>query len=164
MRFGIGLIALLMGVGLMLWLQADHAQKTLSMSKPAREAAVEIAGQDMRGSYDVQRVEANGKVMGLKLTRVDPRSPLLTMYDIKEGDEITQIGPFDIKDYDVDLMKAQLEEVGHNWHRLTVLRDGQKLELDNHGKAAQMGGRDGPKKKSDGDIMGLPGGVAIPTH
>jgi hypothetical protein len=153
MRFGIGLIALLMGVGLMLWLQADSAQKTMTVSKPAREAAEEISGQSLRGSYDLKRVENNGKVTALELSRIDPRSPLLNMYDIQVGDQVVEIGPFAVKGEDPELMEAHFAEVGHRNFKLTILRGGERFFLENHGAAAKMGGSEGAK-----------GAIPVPTH
>lgn len=160
MRFGIGLIALLMGVGLMLWLQADSAKTVTTAAKPARMAAEEIAGQELRGTYDVKNVETNGKLSGIEFTRIDERSILLRMYDLKVGDQIVEIGPFSVKDTDADMLKAQLAEVGYRQHKLTVVRNGERIVLENLGMAAKMGGKEIPK----GQGINGPNGVQIPTH
>jgi hypothetical protein len=152
MRFGIGFLVLLIGLGLYLWMQADHAQATLNKSRPAREAASEVAGLDLRGSYDVKLNESNGKPVSLEFTRIESASPLLKMYDLQVGDKIVEIGPFPVKDTDSDMIKAQLAEVGMRQHKLVILRGVEKLELENHGQAARLGGKD------------LGGGITIPTH
>lgn len=160
MRFGIGLIALLMGVGLMLWLQADSAKTVTTAAKPARMAAEEIAGQELRGTYDVKNVETNGRFSGLEFTRIDERSILLRMYDVKVGDQIVEIGPLAARDYDSEMMRAQLMEVGARQSKLVVLRNGEKIALENMGMAAKMGGKDIPK----GQGINGPNGMNIPTH
>src|SRR4051812_19112904 len=112
MKFGVGLIVLLLGVGLYLWLQADSAKSTLQASKPAREVAVEISGRDMKGSYELTPVESNGKTTALEVTKLDATSPLASMYDLKVGDKIVEVGPLALRDSDAEMIKAQIAEAG----------------------------------------------------
>lgn len=132
---------LLVGVALYLYLSADSAQKITTAAKPAREAAVEISGQGMRDSFTLETIEKDGKVAGLEIKTLDAQGLLAKMYAIKAGDVIVAVGPFSIKDTDVDMLKAQLLEAGARQHKLVVLRGGERVELENTGAAAKLGGK-----------------------
>ena len=153
MKYGFGLIVLLMGVALLLYLQAESATTVITASKPARETAERVAGVGMKESFKVSEVEANGKVTALEITELDPEGPLAKMYALKVGDKVIEVGPFSIRDTDVEMLKAQLLETGARQHKLVVLRGGEEVEL----AFIEQGGK--PR---------LPGGnlnpVAIPLH
>lgn len=140
MKVGGLFLVLLIGIGLYLYLSADNAQKVLKASKPARATAEEVSGVGMKESFDVDTVEKDGKVIALKITRLDPTGPLAKMYDVKVGDELIQVGIAVVKD-DADMAKALLLESGLRQNVLTLLRNGQKLELTNHGAASGKEGR-----------------------
>lgn len=146
---------LLLGVGLYLYLSAENARKVVTAAKPAREAAVEISGQGMRESFTLDTLEKDGKITGLEIKTLDAQGLLAKMYAVKVGDVIVEVGPFSIKDTDADMLKAQLLESGARQHKLIVLRSGQRVELENTGAAAKLGGK-------------TPGGnlnpVGIPKH
>lgn len=151
-------LLLLIGVGLYLYLSAQSAQTTLTAAKPAKQAVVEITGQDVRGSFLATPVEKDGRLAGLEVKQLVPQSAMATMYDLQVGDVIVQVGPFGVKDTDADSLQAQLAEAGYRQHRLTVLRNGQRLELDNHGAAAELGG------KTRGTPANPLQGLGIGTH
>lgn len=141
MKYGFGLIALLLGIGILLYLQADSGQKVMEASKPARETAERVAGVGMRGSFKVEPVEENGRLVGLELTELDPQSPLAAMYDLKVGDRIIEVGPLSVRSTDADLLTAQLMESGARRHKLIIQRAGERLELDYIDTPAQRGPR-----------------------
>lgn len=160
MRVGGLFLALLIGIGLYLYLSADSAQKVTKVSQPARDAAVEISGQGMKESFGVETVEKDGKVTGLLLKGLNPQGALASMYDVKLGDVIVGVGPFSIKDTDAEMLYAQLLEAGARQHKLTILRNGQRLELENHGAAAILGGKEDKGRMPGGNLNPL----GVGTH
>lgn len=141
MKYGIGLIALLLGIGLLLYLQADRGKKVIEQSRPARETAERVAGVGMRGSFKVEPVEENGRLVGLELTELDPQSPLAAMYDLKVGDRILEVGPLSVRSTDADMLTAQLMESGARRHKLVVQRGEERLELEYRDASPMRGPR-----------------------
>jgi C-terminal processing protease CtpA/Prc len=135
MKAGGLLLLLLIGIGLYLYLSATSAQSTLKASKLPKEQATEISGHGMKESFRVEPVDKDGKTVALKLVELDPDGPLAHMYDLKIGDEITDVGISRVRD-DADMAKAMLLESGYRQNVLIVQRNGQKLELTNHGAAS----------------------------
>lgn len=129
MKYGVGLIALLLGIGLLLYLQADTGKKVIEQARPARETAERVAGVGMRGSFKVEPAEENGRLVGLDLVELDPQSPLAAMYELKVGDRILEVGPLSARSTDADMLTAQLMESGARRHTLVVQRGDQRLEL-----------------------------------
>lgn len=129
MKYGFGLIVLLLGVALLLYLQAENASTVITAAKPAKATAERVASVGMKDSYKVKLVEANGKVTGLEIAELDPEGPLAKMYDLKVGDKVIEVGPLSIRDTDADLLQAQLLEAGARQSKLVVLRGTERIEL-----------------------------------
>jgi C-terminal processing protease CtpA/Prc len=144
-------LMLLLGVGLYLYLSAENAKTVITTAKPARELAEQVSGQGMRGSFALEKVESNGKVTGLRVKSLSADGLFAKLYDIRVGDIITGVGPLSIRDSDPEMLEAQLLEAGARPHKLMILRDGQKLELEHHGRASGGSGR-------------VPGGNLNPTN
>src|SRR5262245_7159934 len=97
MRAGIGLVALLLGVGLMVYLFSIFSIPVARQGKNAQEEARQISGRGEDGrsaleSIGLTRQEKNGKLVALQVTRVDPGGPMDLFYGLRAGDVITEIG------------------------------------------------------------------------
>src|SRR3954471_19337066 len=97
MRYGLGLLALLVVVAIILVLQAYVTVPTVHKGMEAREQAQQIAGVDESGgrvsdSYDLKTEMDGGKIRGLRVTRVSSTSPMKTYYGLQKDDVIIEYG------------------------------------------------------------------------
>lgn len=145
----------LIGFGLYLYLSAENARTVTQQAKPARAVAEQVAGVGMRESFDAVPAEQGGKFVGLDIKRLDAAGPMAAQYDLRVDDRIVQIGPITARESDPDLFSALLQEAGSRLHKLTILRDGQRLELDNQGPAT------GKQPRQPGGNLNP---LSIPSH
>src|SRR5204863_5988881 len=98
MRFGgLGILALLVVVAIILLLYSHNTIPALQKGQEARGQAEQIAGVDPSGgrvsdSYDLQTLMEGGKVRGLKVTRISSTSPMKTYYGLQKDDVIVEYG------------------------------------------------------------------------
>ena len=129
MKYGFGLVGLLVVVGIVLYLQAQSATVVTQAAKPARETVEQIAGVGMKESFVVEVAEDNGRFTGLTVKSIVAGGPMAKMYDLLAGDVVVGIGPFTPRDTDAEMMQAQLLELGARNNDLIVLRNGERVTL-----------------------------------
>ena len=148
MRYGFGLLALLVVVAIILIVQANVTIPTVQKGMEAREQASQIAGVDETGgrvmdTYDLKEVMDGGKLRGLRVTRIKAGSPMQTYYGLQKDDLIVEYGAAGSmmpvrQESDADLVKAMIAEAYQRHQPITVVRNGQQLKLD--GEAMRKAG------------------------
>ena len=136
MRAGIGLIGLLVGVALMVWLFAQTEIPKAKAGKQAQEQVRQISG---RGADDAPaehsfKTEAQhgGSRMSLLVTDVIPGGAMQTYYGLLKDDRITAVNGMNVNDIAVgneDLAHALVAEAFGRQQPLTVVRNGQTVTL-----------------------------------
>jgi hypothetical protein len=140
MRAGIGLVGLLIGVGLLVYLFAEHSIPTARQGKAAQDEARQIAGYGEDGrsameSITVSRQEKNGKLVGLNVDSVVPNGAMQNFFGLMPGDVITEIGsPAGMEKVKEliggdDMAEPKLHEAFQQKRQLTVLRNGKQITL-----------------------------------
>ena len=97
MRYGFGLLALLVVVAIILILQANVTIPTVQKGMEAREQASQIAGVDETGgrvmdTYDLKEVMDGGRLRGMRVTRIKAGSAMQQYYGLRKDDVITEYG------------------------------------------------------------------------
>jgi len=93
---GFGLVGLLVTLAIYLKLSTQNAQTTLQAGKEATQKALHIAGRDESGTPLAQTyalaadLRPDGKVKDLRVTRVDPGSPMEKFFGLKVNDLIVK--------------------------------------------------------------------------
>jgi hypothetical protein len=134
MKAGFGLAALLIVVGLVVWMQAKNAETVLNKSKGARQDAAQFAGQDIDGvkakdSITLEPTTVNGRFRSMRVKTLMPAGPMEAYYGLKVGDEIINANQLDLKDYDSDLGQAMVLESYSRKLPLIVMRGNEKVRL-----------------------------------
>ena len=136
MRAGIGLISLLVGVALMMWLFAESEIPKVKAGKKAQEEAQQISGRgtDSLPAMESFETEAQraGSRMTLVVTAVTPGGAMQTYYGLLKDDRITGVNGMHVNDLangDDQLAKALVAEAFGKQQKLAVVRNGQTLTL-----------------------------------
>jgi hypothetical protein len=140
MRAGIGLVALLLGVGLMVYLFSEFSIPVAREGKNAQEEARQIAGYGEDGRSALESVSLspqhkNGKLVGLQVASVVPGGPMDSYYGLRAGDVITGIGSqagmekvSQLIGGD-DMAEPKLLEAYQRKMQITVARNGREMTL-----------------------------------
>lgn len=135
MRAGAGLLALLIGIGLLAWLWATHTATVAKKGEEARQQIQPMTGHDANGvraedSVKFEGQMSNGNLRSLLVTDVTPGGFYEEYFGLKKGDQITQIGGNDVAVYGDEGAAASFVYQAGQGQPLTVLRNGQKLTLN----------------------------------
>lgn len=139
MRAMFGLVALLVGAFVVVWL---FSRTELEKAKVGRQAQEQVAGIGLQ-TLDGQRYEdtikldakeRNGKVVALVVRSIDSGGPMAKKLGLQQGDEIVEVGNQGgmqrVRDIDdVELAKNWVIEAPRGNHPLVVERDGKQLRL-----------------------------------
>lgn len=171
MRAGIGFIALLLGIALILFLLGgrlggdgrSYLQTVMDARKQAHTDIYSFQGQDASGTplhqtLTLEPEPERGPMRGLIVASIDPAGIAATHFGLRTGDVITQIGPHPVGDTIVGSVEDGqmfLDEAMARGQSLTVRRDGQTLTLPRD--AGVIG--DGQGGLPEGLPEGLPGGL-----
>jgi len=141
MRAMFGLVALLVGVGVVVFLFAQHEIPVAREGKKAQDQARQISGRGQDGQAAVNSFQVEPKMRGNKLealtvTGVTPGGAL-DDYGLKKGDQIVKIGDqkvSDISNDDPGLAKDMVHDAYQKSQSITVLRNGSEVMLPTAGK------------------------------
>ena len=140
MRAGIGLIALLMGVGLMFYLMSSSAEVNIAAKKQAETQINQIGGRTSQGRPVTDTVKVESTPKGAKVLSVETDSPLVTQLGLKAGDVVVEIGPFAPDQFADDATaRAFLSDAVARNMPLVVQRDGSRVTLPQASPPAQGG-------------------------
>src|SRR5687768_12338656 len=97
MRYGVGLLALLVVVAIMLVMYSQFTLPAVKQGKTAQDQAAQIAGVDESGkrvsdTYDLKSESSGGKLSGLRVTRIAATSPMRSYYGLQQDDVIVEFG------------------------------------------------------------------------
>lgn len=137
---GFCLVGLLVTMAIYLKLSTQNAQTALQAGKEARQEMTHIAGRDENGTPLAQTyavaadLRPDGKVKDLRVTRVDPDSPMEKFFGLKVDDLIVktvyQGSTFETRQAS-DAEAAQLDVLNAYTYsgQLVVLRGGREVTL-----------------------------------
>jgi hypothetical protein len=138
MRMAFGLVGVLVALGVLVLLmnmQLDSVQTSVKARDSAKEQINAISGKDAEGvpfseTLKLQPDPEIGKLLGLRVTKVDPANPMAVHYGLIDDDLIVEIGPQRVKDIgDSELaIPLVMESKARNWD-LVVVRGGQEIKL-----------------------------------
>jgi hypothetical protein len=138
MRAGLGLIGLLVGVGLMIWLFAQFEIPKAKVGKQVQQQVKQISGygQDeipAPQSFSTQGVMKGSKLDALQVTSVTAGGAMDTYYGLRVNDEITGVGgtPLDaLSNNDEELAKSLVVQEGYQKKAaLSIRRNGVPMTL-----------------------------------
>jgi hypothetical protein len=136
MRGAFGLVSLLVAVAIGFWLFTKNADNTLKSSKGARDEAQQISGRGADGTPAGETIttepeDKGGNLNDLLVKSLVPGGAMESYYGLKVGDQITQIGNYDVRaNNDVEMARGMLVQEGYEKHQpLTVLRNSQAITL-----------------------------------
>ncbi|MFI5379256.1 MAG: hypothetical protein ACHRHE_08165, partial [Tepidisphaerales bacterium] len=105
-----GLAALLIVVGLGIWIWSMSAATTIEKSRPAVQDANQFSGRDREGrgikaneGIKLEPMPATGPLRSLIVDDITDDNPLATFYGLKRNDCIVQAGSFDFRDTDASI-------------------------------------------------------------
>jgi S1-C subfamily serine protease len=144
---GLGLIALLLGVGLMFYLMyggagpggTSYMQQVGNARKDANQQVNQMSGRDEQGNRASNATQlsvetSGGKTRGIKVDSIGPESAIAKAYGLKAGDVITGFGPLGVDDItDADGAAAQLDDAFARKMALSIRRDGKEMTLEQTG-------------------------------
>ena len=139
MRMAIGLAAVLVTIGIVVWIMSaitlPSAKSALDAKKRVQPQVEQIAGHTADGTRAVDTVQVKGQSRGGKLsalvvTSVVEGAAMDKYFGLKEGDAIKEIGPLSVGDMDSpeaakDFLVAEYQRSG----QITVTRDGKDVKL-----------------------------------
>lgn len=138
MRAGIGLVALLLGVGLMVYIFAQSEIPKIKAGEAAKKEVRQYAGygQDSAPATEsftaTAEMRGGGRIKSLTVTTVTPGGAMDTFYNLQPGDEIIEIAGMTLDALSNDEETARILVASEGYQKkqpLTVIRAGQKMTL-----------------------------------
>jgi hypothetical protein len=138
MRAGIGLLALLVTIALIIWLFAAFEIPKAKAGKQAQEQAKQISGRGEDGTpamdtFETQGVMRGSKLDALQVTSVTAGGAMDAYYGLRVNDEITGVNGMSldaISNNDDGLAKAQVVQEGFSKKApLNIRRHGRPMTL-----------------------------------
>ena len=127
MRGGL-LLALLMGVGLMIYLFANNAETSIKAEKKVRDDMGAVTGRAEGGNI-TDSAEFTTDRAGLAVESVKAGSYYDVYFGLKQGDVIIQAGDMNLKGIDSTQAETFLMTAAQRKQDLVVQRQGQKVTL-----------------------------------
>ena len=137
MRMAFGFTGLLVSIAILAYVWSSYNEQAVRSAMPARSAAEQIAGVesgDLTGHVSehiklAQYAGPDGKLRSIAVTQIDAGSSMQAYYGLRPGDQIIEVGPLKVRDYDGGTMIAQVQEAYQQKQALVVMRDGRRLDL-----------------------------------
>jgi hypothetical protein len=129
-----GLVGLLIVAFFIISMQAETASTVIPAGEQARKQAEQIAGRGPNGrpaseSITLEPVYRNGQLQSLVVRNIDATGPMAAYFGLKVGDQITQIGPLEVRGNDAETAKAEVAgEYQRQWP-LVIQRNNQEMKL-----------------------------------
>ena len=176
MRMAFGIAALLICVGVIVWIMSTvtlpGTKAALDTQRKVKPQVEQIAGQNAEGrAADTIKVDAetkSGKMNSLLVTDITAGGVMEQYFGLKRGDSIMEIAPQGgafqaVKEMDSPAeAKDFLTQAYQNSQQIVVMRDGQRLTLP----AAPPAGQKPPAGAGSGTPLSnqLEGIQKVPTH
>jgi S1-C subfamily serine protease len=137
MRAGIGLIGLLVGVAVLLWVFSVTELPKARVGKQATEQARQISGRGDDGvaamdSFKTEPQFNGSRLTGLIVTDVTPGGAMQTYYGLAKDDRVTAIDGMRLNDLangDDQLAQALVTEAFQKRQTLSIVRNGQTFTV-----------------------------------
>jgi len=144
MRVAIGLAALLIAIGVVVWImhsaELPAVQNAVNVKKKVEPQVKQIAGvgadgQDARKSISLDAETSGGKLTSVDVTQIDPAGPMARYFGLQVGDAIIEIGTqggvmTPVKEMsDPAAAKDDLLMSFQNSQQIVVMRNGTKMTL-----------------------------------
>ena len=182
MRMAIGLAAILVTIGVIVWIMSaitlPAAQQAVNVKKHVEPqvqqvAGLDTSGRDARDSIKLDSEQSGGKMTSVLVTAIDDGGAMAKYFGLKRGDSIVEIAPQGEAMQPVREMessqaaKDMLLSAFQNMQHIVVIRDGQKLTLPQPGAntAAAGSGTNAAKPASGNPLQDQLDAVQkVPTH
>jgi hypothetical protein len=165
MRMAFGLVGILVTLGVIVMIMNQYSLPVARQAIDARNKAEEQFGgntrqglQDAQDSIVLDDVEKNGRFDSLLVRSAVAGGPMAGHFGLQAGDSIVAIGPLRTRDITGDEARAYLFDAKTRAQSVTVVRNGEQLDLPVP-KAA--GGYGAPLQGPTGPLKGT---IKIPTH
>jgi hypothetical protein len=161
MRGMFGLVALLVGVAILVYVWSSYNIPVAHEGQKAKAEAEQISGYDPAGDAvkDTIRLEPvanNGKPSGAVITFIKPGSVMEQHYGLKVNDVIVAVGALTAAE-DPEMVRAL--EAYQRQEPITILRGGVKYEMPKDARAAAIaaaGGSTGATPSATGGVTNAP--------
>ena len=179
MRIAIGLAALLIAIGVLVWImhttELPAIQNAVNTKKKIEPQVQQVAGvgadgQDARKSISLDAETSGGKITSVDVTAIDPAGPMARYFGLRKGDSIVEIatqgGAFTpVKDIsDAASAKDDLLMSFQNSQQIIVVRNGTKLTLPVGDAPKKDPGAATPGEAGSSLQKQLDGIQKVPTH
>jgi hypothetical protein len=176
MRFGFGLISLLLAAGIIFYLSFGYGKhggyegEALYQGKVLGSQAQQLNGKDennisAQDSIVLEDVMAGSELRGEKVVSLIPGGPMATAYGLEPGDQVIQAEQMDLRGSDGSLAKTLVVESYSKNQPLVVLRNGQELTLNPvNTPLTENHLNDFSKIGANQTNLIIPQGQSIPTH
>src|SRR5581483_9729745 len=134
MRAGIGLLAILIAVAIILMVSfsgpgGGYVTTVVSKGQVAQSQAQQLSGRDDNGMTAAQSIRleenaSNGRLNSLTVKAIVPTGPMAVTYGLVPGDEIVEVGQLRVRDMnnDGELARALTYESYQRNQPLVVIR------------------------------------------
>ena len=144
MRVAIGLAAILIAIGVVVWIMhtvelpaVQSALETKKKIEPQVQqmAGVDADGKDARDSIKLDAETSGGKMTSVDVTRIDPQGRFAQYFGLQTGDSIVEIATqggvmTPVKEIpDPAAAKDDLLTSMQNFQQIVVVRNGTKMTL-----------------------------------
>ena len=123
------LLALLIGVGIMIYLQATSAETASKVNKDVRQEIAPVTGRGPDGGDITTSATFAADRAGLAVSTVKPGSYYDVYFGLKAGDVIVRAGDVDLKGHDETSAQTFLMEAAQKKRELIVMRGGARTTL-----------------------------------
>ncbi len=135
MRYAFGLVGLLVGFAIILWLMSGNAQTAIEARNKVDPQLKQLAGQASDGTRAEKSAslqpqhDSSGKFTGLLVFDIVPGGAYQTHFGLRQYDLIVQVGPLDLRAQDEGMAQALMIESFQRNQDLVVLRGGKRMTL-----------------------------------
>ena len=176
MRFGFGLISLLLAAGIIFYLSFGYGKhggyegEVLHQGKELGAQAQQLTGKDennmsAQDSIVLEDVMSGSELRGEKVVSLVPGGPMITAYGLQPGDQVIQAEQMDLRGSDGSLAKTLVVESFSKNQPLVVMRNGQELTLNPvNTPLTQHHLDDFGKIGANPTNLAIPQAQSIPTH
>jgi hypothetical protein len=179
MRAAFGLVGLLVVFGVIVWIMGapggylDKTKADIDAGNKAKQQVNVIAGNSADGEYQFRKTitidlaTSGGKTEGLLVTSVNPAGPAATYYGLAKGDvviDLGQMGPVKGQTWSADEALDWLDDAYRKQQRLTVIRNGQTINLPQTPTAAAPANGKANNSNNNPLSQQLDALQKIPTH
>jgi len=142
MRYAFGLVGLLVGFGIVIWLMSDSATTAIDARNKVDPQLKQITGRSEDGTPAGQsatlqaQTDSSGKLRGLLVADIVPGGAYDKHFGLKQYDLIVQVGPLELKTQDEGMAEALMTEAMQRNQEIVVIRGNNKLTLPASSTAA----------------------------